>query len=188
MKPYPLELRLHVVAAYEEGQGTIFEIAALFHVGLTFIKKALRLSRNGESLEPKHGGGAKPSLNELNLEVLRAAVETHPDATLKELRWFLRADRGVKVSLSTICRALQKLKLGRKKKSLATSERNNRKRAASRRKIAESDAHQFVFVDEMGANLSLTRLYGRAEPGVRVVEVVRERTGRELLDHWRLGA
>ena len=88
----------------------------------------------------------------------------------------------------TICRALQKLKLGRKKKSLATSERNNRKRAASRRKIAESDAHQFVFVDEMGANLSLTRLYGRAEPGVRVVEVVRERTGRELLDHWRLGA
>ena len=33
MKPYPLELRLHVVAAYEEGQGTIFEIAALFHVG-----------------------------------------------------------------------------------------------------------------------------------------------------------
>jgi len=80
MKPYPLELRLRVVAAYEEGQGTIFEIAALFHVGLTFIKKALRLSRNGESLEPKHGGGAKPSLNEVNLEVLRAAVETRPES------------------------------------------------------------------------------------------------------------
>jgi transposase len=117
MKPYPLELRLRVVAAYEEGQGTIAEIAALFHVGVTFIKKMIGRSRNGESLEPKHGGGAKPSLNEVNLEVLRAAVETHPDATLGELKWFLRTDRGIKVSLATICRALQKLKLGRKKRA-----------------------------------------------------------------------
>jgi len=81
-----------------------------------------------------------------------------------------------------------KIEIGAKKKGLVASERNNRKRAAFRRKIADWDAHQFVFVDEMGTNLSLTRLYGRAEPGVRVVEVVRERTGRELLDHWRLGA
>lgn len=172
MKPYPLELRLRVVAAYEEGQGTIAEIAALFHVGVTFIKKMIGRSRNGESLEPKHGGGAEPSLNEVNLEVLRAAVETHPDATLGELKWFLRTDRGVKVSLATICRALQKLKLGRKKKGLVASERNNRKREAFRRKIADWDVHQFVFVDEMGTNLSLTRLYGRAEPGVRVIDAV----------------
>src|SRR5215510_9344442 len=71
MKPCPLELRLRVAAAYEEGQGAIFEIAALF-----------------------------------------------------------------------------------------------------RRKIAERDAHQFVFVDGMCARLSLTRLYGRAEPGVRVIDAL----------------
>lgn len=99
-------------------------------------------------------------------------MEARPDATLAELKWFLRTDRSVKVSLSTICRALQKLKLGRKKKSLIASERNNRKRAAFRRKIADWDVHQFVFVDEMGTNLSLTRLYGRAEPGVRVMDAV----------------
>lgn len=50
MKPYPMELRLRVVAAYEEGQGAIAEIAALFHVGVTFIKKMLRLSRRAIAL------------------------------------------------------------------------------------------------------------------------------------------
>src|SRR5215470_1019736 len=115
MKPYPLELRLRVVAAYEEGQGTIAEIAALFHVGLTFIIKMIGRSRNGEGLEPKHGGGAKPSLNEVNLEVLRAAVETHPDATLGELKWFLRTDRGVKVSAPDDLPRAAKIEIGAKK-------------------------------------------------------------------------
>ena len=118
MKPYPLELRLRVVAAYEEGQGALFEIAALFHVGLTFIKKMLRLSRSGESLEPKHGGAAKPSLNELNLEVLRAAVEAHPDATLKELRWFLRTESGVKFSAPDDLPRAAKIEIGAQKKEL----------------------------------------------------------------------
>ena len=118
MKPYPLDLRLRVVAAYEEGQGTIAEIAALFHVGLTFIKKMIGRSRNGEGLEPKHGGGAKPSLNEVNLEVLRAAVETHPDATLGELKWFLRTDRGVKVSAPDDLPRAAKIEIGAQKKEL----------------------------------------------------------------------
>lgn len=40
--------------------------------------------------------------------------------------------------------------------------------------------NQFVFVDEMGSNISLARLYGRAEPGERVVDKVPAARGENL--------
>lgn len=177
MKAYSSDLRSRVVAAVEAGEDTISEIAALFRVGATFVKKMLQLSRRGESLEPKHGGGAQPALNHYQREVLRAAVQTRPDATLRELQEFLEAECRLTMSQATICRELQKLKLPRKKKSLVASERNQRKRRAFRRKVADWDVPRFIFVDEMGSNLSLTRLYGRAEPGVRVVDAVPSKRG-----------
>lgn len=42
------------------------------------------------------------------------------------------------------------------------------------------DVRRWVFVDEMGSNLALTRLYGRAAPGQRVVEAVPSAWGRNL--------
>jgi transposase len=117
MKAYSLDLRQRVVDAYEGGEGSLAELAALFGVSIDFIKKMLRLFRRGESLEPKpHGGGAPPALNDSQRAVLRAAVEKRPDATLKELQEVLVTQCQVAVSESTICRELQKLNLPRKKK------------------------------------------------------------------------
>ena len=45
-----------MVAAVEEGRFSIPEIARLFQVGVTFIKKMLTLHRAGEPLDPRHGG------------------------------------------------------------------------------------------------------------------------------------
>jgi transposase-like protein len=50
MVPYPKELRTRVVAAVKQGEFTIAEIATLFGVGTTFVKKMLRLHRAGEDL------------------------------------------------------------------------------------------------------------------------------------------
>jgi transposase-like protein len=41
---YPKELRIRVVNAVENGDGTLAEISALFGVGPTFIKKMLRIA------------------------------------------------------------------------------------------------------------------------------------------------
>ncbi len=46
-RAYPPELRSRVVAAVEQDELTIAEIASVFSVGLTFIKKMLRLQRAG---------------------------------------------------------------------------------------------------------------------------------------------
>ena len=61
MAPYPKELRVRVVAAVEDGRFAIPEIARLFQVGVTFIKKMLTLPRAGEPLDPRHGGAPSPS-------------------------------------------------------------------------------------------------------------------------------
>jgi transposase len=117
MAPYPQELRVRVVAAVEEGGLSIPEAARIFQVGLTFIKKMLRLHRAGESLEPRHGGGPISLLQEKETTLLRQEIRVRPDATLEELRQVLTDKCHTTASLSTISRSLQALNLPRKKKS-----------------------------------------------------------------------
>lgn len=42
------------------------------------------------------------------------------------------------------------------------------------------DLSQYIFVDEMGSHLALTRRYGRAEPGARVFDKVPGNRGKNL--------
>jgi transposase len=117
MEPYPTELRTRVVAAVEQGDMTIGEVAEVFSVGRTFVKKMLRLQRAGEDLAPRQGGGSAPKLTDTDRAVLREAVAEQPDVTLAECQAILAAHGSGRVSVPTICRALQQLQLPRKKKS-----------------------------------------------------------------------
>ncbi len=117
MKAYPLDLRCRVVNAYVGTEATIAEVAEQFSVGTAFVKKMLRWHRHGASLAPRHGGGTAPALGQAEQQWLRAAIAARPSATLEELKDLLAAERAVQVSRPTLCRALQKLKLGRKKKA-----------------------------------------------------------------------
>ena len=91
MRSYPKELRSRVVAAGEQGELTIADVAQVFSVGLTFVKKMLRLHRAGEDLAPRHGGGPTPLLQEPERALLRAAVAKQPDVTLAEVQALLVA-------------------------------------------------------------------------------------------------
>jgi transposase len=117
MAPYPKELRTRVVAAVEQGDMTIGEVAEIFSVGMTFVKKMLRLQRAGEDLAPRQGGGSAPKLTDMDRAWLREAVAQQPDVTLAECQGRLAAQGRGRVSVPTICRALQQLQLPRKKKS-----------------------------------------------------------------------
>jgi transposase len=58
------------------------------------------------------------------------------------------------------------------KKSLAASERDEKARTKFRKLTGALDVSKYIFIDEMGSNLGLTRLYGRAAPGQRVCDQV----------------
>jgi hypothetical protein len=63
------------------------------------------------------------------------------------------------------------------KKSVAAAERNNRKRAWFWRKLKTIAHDRLKFIDESGVTTTLTRRYGRAAPGQRVVEAVPKNYG-----------
>jgi len=70
-----------------------------------------------------------------------------------------------------MCTLLQKLKLYRKKKTLRASEGDCERVEQARKewleKAQDIDPRRFVFLDETGTNLGMTRLYARAEGQAR---------------------
>jgi transposase len=64
------------------------------------------------------------------------------------------------------------------KKSPAAAERVEADRQAFRRRVARLDRRRFIFTDETGFHLAMTRAYGRAARGERVGESVPRNHGR----------
>jgi transposase len=116
MKPHPLEFRQRIVAAVDQQEYTIEEVAALFGVSERYVYQLLKLRRETGDLSPlPHGGGAPPKLDEAKLLELAGLVAEFPDATLDELRELLRRRCRVSVSINTVWRALQQIDFTLKK-------------------------------------------------------------------------
>src|SRR5207237_7075785 len=107
MQAYSLDLRQRVVQAYEQGQGSIPEIATRFGVGTAFVKKMLRQWRATGDLAPlAHGGGKPPSLTPRQRQLLKRKVREQADISLAELQSLLAEQASVQVHVATIARAL----------------------------------------------------------------------------------
>lgn len=117
MGPYPLELRQRVIDAYEDGEGSLREIAEQFHVSLHFVKDMrAKYLKQGHLAPQPHGGGVEPRLDARRREQLRAEVERHNDATLAELATWLAREQRVVVSIPVLSRTLKAMGLSRKRR------------------------------------------------------------------------
>jgi transposase len=169
MRAYSTDLRERIVAAVERGEHSIRQIARLFAVSLSCVVRLLQHKRRTGSVQPKPHAGVPPRKLDAAADArLLELVAAQPDATLAELR-----DRlGIRCSLMTIARALQRHRITRKKKTLHADEQRSprvqRQRRAFKKKLAAVDADHLVFVDESGATTGMTRTYGRAPQGERV--------------------
>jgi transposase len=63
----------------------------------------------------RHAGGRQPRCDATALAVVRQLVHEQPDATLEELCAQLQQRQGLRLSVATMCRVLQRLGLPRKK-------------------------------------------------------------------------
>ena len=116
MRAYSIDLRRKIVGSYDRGDKTQGAVAQSFGVSVSFVEKLLRRRRITGDITPlPHGGGVKPLLDEDALELLKALVKEQPDATLAEVCDEVWEQRGIRVSTPTMCTALKKLDLGRKK-------------------------------------------------------------------------
>lgn len=172
MKPYSKDFRTKIIETKQKTNESIQEIANRFQVSYSFVNRLLKRYEAMASVEPKpHGGGKPPLLSSQQIDVLRQLVEEDNDATLQQLSVRLTEKTGIKVSIPTICRLLQKLELTRKKKTLHANEAQTERVQQLRREywttIGEVKLSDLVFIDETGVNLAMTRHYARAKKGKR---------------------
>jgi len=138
MAAYSSDLRQKILHAYERRLGSQRALAYLFGVSLAFVEKVLRQHRRAGTIAPKpHAGGQRPRLNEATHVLLRQLVRDDPDLTLHELCTRIEVETGVRVSVPTMCRVLQRLGLPRKKsrftrRSVTPSVSNKRGRTTGR--------------------------------------------------------
>ena len=114
MKAYSQDLRERILQTVDEGK-TQAEAAHLLKVSETTVKRYVRQRREKGHVRPKSIPG-RPARKRAPLEAqLHPQREKQPDATLQEHcdRW--EAQAGIKVSISTMSRAIQHLKWTRKK-------------------------------------------------------------------------
>ena len=114
MNAYSEDLRKKIVEALRRG-ATKTEAARTFGVSLSSVKRYAKLADEGRPLAPKRRPGLKPKLGRTAETLLEKDLEERPAATLSERRGFLEKAAGVRVSESTVSRALKRLGWSRKK-------------------------------------------------------------------------
>jgi len=107
---YSKERRQEVLRACEAGQGTR-EVALRFQVSESWVRRVKQEHREQGKTAPRTTRNRTPRWHAIE-EDIRRTVETNPDLTLAELQ----KELGTDLSLPTLCRALQQLRLTLKKK------------------------------------------------------------------------
>src|SRR5947209_1277778 len=128
MKAYSQDLRERVLQTVDEGK-TQAEVAHLFKVSESTVKRYVRQRREKGHVRPKPIPGRPPRKRAPLEAQLIAQIEKEPDATIQEHCDTWEAQAGIKVSISTMSRAIEHVKWTRKKKSFKQA--RERKRNAS---------------------------------------------------------
>jgi transposase len=115
-RPYGDDLRRKFLRAYDDGEGTLEELAERFVVSLGWGKKiSAQRNRTGQAERIAHRAGRKPHAGAEAQQKVRSWIEAKPDLTLSEIQVKLRQDAGVGLSLPQIWYLLRKLGLRLKK-------------------------------------------------------------------------
>ncbi len=109
MGSYSKDLRLKVLAATDRGTPRR-EVVDTFGISLATLKRWLKKRREGEDLSPRFSTGRKRRIlsNVEERRSLWAQLEANDEATLERHCELWEEERGVKVSIATMSRAIRK--------------------------------------------------------------------------------
>jgi len=83
--PYDVALRARAVKAYESGEGSYSQLAALFDLDMRTLERWVARWRAEGTVAPKARGGGWPC--PIDMAVLEAVVRDMPDGTVEEFCW-----------------------------------------------------------------------------------------------------
>jgi transposase len=110
MKTYSRDLREKMLAAVDRGMPRKEAVYA-FGVSPATLKRWLRRRRETGLVAPKKRPGMRPRIGAGadDRRALWHQLETHPEATMEEHRELWERERGVRVSVATMSRAIRRL-------------------------------------------------------------------------------
>lgn len=114
MSGYSLDLRERIVASRKVGQSLKW-LASTFQVSMATVKRYLQRERETGSVAATVQRYKQPQIHGEYEQQLAEQVSRLPEATLEEHVAAWAASTGMKVSKSTMCRALQRICQTRKK-------------------------------------------------------------------------
>ena len=115
-KPLGDDLRRKLLFAYDQGEGTLQELASRFLVSVGWAKKiSAARNRTGQAERLPHKPGRKPRAGIEAQQQVRDWFVQQPDLTLAEVQQKLLGEAGVSLSLPQIWKLLRKLGLRLKK-------------------------------------------------------------------------
>jgi transposase len=120
MKAYSMDLRKRVLADCDAGM-EVRQVGVKYDVSESWIRRLRQRRRENNEVAPRIRRAREPKWVAIKDQLVRL-VTAKPDATLSELK----AELQTPLSLNTLCRALQKLKLSVKKKSSAPPNKTGR--------------------------------------------------------------
>ena len=119
-KTFGDDLRRKLLFAYDQGEGTLAELASRFLVSVGWAKKiSAARKRTGQAERVAHKPGRKPHVGVKAQQQVRVWFAHQPDLTLAEVQQKLLGKAGVSLSLPQVWKLLRKLGL-RLKKSRST--------------------------------------------------------------------
>jgi transposase len=114
------DLRRRLLLAYDQGEGTLEDLASRFLVSVGWAKKiSAARNRTGQAERLAHKPGRKPHAGIEAQQQVRAWFVQQPDLTLAEVQQKLLGEASVSLSLPQVWKLLRKLGL-RLKKSRST--------------------------------------------------------------------
>ena len=107
-RAYSNDLRRKFLQAYDEGEGTLEELAEQFRVSVGWAKKiSARRTRSGEFDAPVWRHGPVSRLTPALQQWMQEQIRGQPDLTLRELQQRLHEAKQVSLSMTRIWVALR---------------------------------------------------------------------------------
>lgn len=113
---YSMDLRVRVIEAYENGEGTMLQLSRLFRLGIVTVQRWIkRKKEQGSPVRLPRGGGNHRRIGALGESILLGLLERYPDATLAELAEHYAWNTHMPMNASVISHTLTRLGITRKK-------------------------------------------------------------------------
>ena len=178
-QPYAQDLRERVFALADEGiplgQSAKQRRVSGAYVFKVLIRRRKSGHKTGQTTALPQRCHVPRNLADLH-DKIAAQVAARADATIAELRAWLSETRKVSASTGAMWKTLTALKLTFKQKSRRAAEQDRpdvaQARVEWRAKQPSLMPGQLVFLDETWTKTTMTRLYGRAPCGKRLIEAV----------------